>query len=76
MSALDNLLDEVRIEAEMAVRTEYENTVIELRARVTELENELHSVRVSHDNWRKSAKGWEDRIIKGQAALEKLAGTL
>ena len=76
MSALDNLLDEVRLEAEQAVRTEYENTVVELRARVTELENERHSLQKSHDGWRATANKLEDRLIKGRAALAKLVDTL
>ena len=76
MSALDNLLDEVRLEAEQAVRTEYENTVITLRARVTELENERHSLQVSHDGWRATANKLEDRWLDLSARLQKLVDTL
>lgn len=56
MSALENLLDEVRLEAEQAVRTEYENTVVEQRARITELENELATITKDRDLWRNSEK--------------------
>ena len=76
MSALDNLLDEVRLEAEQAVRTEYENTVIELRAKVTELENERHSLQVSHDNWHALSQRLEDRLLRTRDALDKLSATL
>jgi hypothetical protein len=76
VSALDNLLNEVRLEAELEVRTEYENTVVEQRARITELETALAVANNDREAWRSQANKYEDRIIKGQAALEKLAATL
>lgn len=56
MSALDNLLDEVRLEAEQVVRTEYENTVIELRGRVTDLEKEVTTLTKDRNLWRDAEK--------------------
>lgn len=50
MSALDDLLAEVRIEAEVAVRTEYENEVNRLRAEVAELEKEVQQLEAIVDD--------------------------
>lgn len=50
MSALDDLLAEVRIEAEVAVRTEYENEVTRLRAHVAELVKEVQHLEAITDD--------------------------
>jgi hypothetical protein len=76
VSALDNLLDEVRLEAEQAVRTEYENTVIELRSKLTATETALATATSEWEKWRAEAKKSEDRLIKAADKLEKLAATL
>lgn len=49
MSALENLLAEVRVEAEVAVRTEYENTVVKLRAENEDLLREIESLEAQAD---------------------------
>lgn len=50
MSALDDLLAEVRIEAEVAVRTEYENEVTRLRTLAAELEKEVQHLEAIVDD--------------------------
>jgi uncharacterized coiled-coil DUF342 family protein len=50
--ALSRLLDEVRIEAEMAVRTEYENTVASLRNQLVEVGGQLATITKDRDRWR------------------------
>ena len=52
MSALDNLLDEVRLEAKLAVQTEYENTVAEQRNQILELTTTLDTITKDRDKWR------------------------
>lgn len=69
MSALENLLDEVRIEAEMAVRTEYENTVIELRGQLKDLGAALAKAEGQ-------ARSWEVLAKKHQAELNGIKDTL
>ena len=73
MSALDNLLDEVRLEAEQAVRTEYENTVIELRQSVRTMEESLAVSNSEWDKWRnaynKLVKDYDALVERVQAAI-------
>jgi hypothetical protein len=76
MSALDALLAEVRVEAELAVRTEYENTVVQLRSIVAGLEDDLRIANADRDKWATYSKKLDDRIIRTRDALEKLVGTL
>lgn len=76
MSALDDLLAEVRVEAEIAVRTEYENTVVNLRAENEELIRECESLEAAlfaaQDEYRELESNYVDVID----AVKKLAASL
>jgi hypothetical protein len=76
MSALDALLAEVRVEAELAVRTEYENTVVSLRSIVKGLEDDLRIANADRDKWAAQVKKLDDRLIRVRDALDKLSATL
>lgn len=52
VGALEDLLAEVRVEAELAVRTEYENTVIKLRQEVEDLMKARDMANNEWDKWR------------------------
>lgn len=73
MSALENLLAEVRVEAEAAVRTEYENTVVSLRSIVKGLEDDLRIANGEWDKWRdaynKLVKEHDDLVDRVAAAI-------
>ena len=73
-NALTNLLDEVRAEAEKAVRTDYENTVILLREDVAQLRLELEQMTKSNAQWRDSYHRTDKELAELQEKLYVLSG--
>jgi hypothetical protein len=73
MSALENLLAEVRVEAEVAVRTEYENTVVNLREQVGFLADSVASLELDRDQWydayQKLVADYDALVERVQAAI-------
>ena len=74
MSALEDLLEEVRAEAKVAALKEYENEITRLRAEVEDLILENIRVSTSHDRWYESAQVNAKNLCDLQDKLYELSG--